>query len=188
MKKDEIRRQSRARKSILSEMERQVASVDVFNQLEQMAAFMMADNILIYRSLPDELSTIDFINKWHKQKQLYLPRVNGSNLDILPYAPTQLKTGAFKIEEPIGSDTTDISKIELIIVPAMAFDKQGNRVGRGKGFYDRLLADSRVLKIGVAYDCQIFDNIDVDPFDQPVDIVITQSRTYNRQHKHTPAQ
>ena len=66
----------------------------------------------------------------------------------------------------------------MVVVPAMAYDRQGNRVGRGKGYYDRLLADSKAIKIGVAYDCQLVDEIDTDSFDQPVDIVITQSRTY----------
>ena len=68
----------------------------------------------------------------------------------------------------------------MIIVPAVAYDRQGNRIGRGKGYYDRLLRKTRAMKIGVAYDFQLFDEIEVEPHDIPVDIVITESGTYRR--------
>ena len=178
MKKDEIRRRVRAQKSMLTEYERRQAADDVFEQLEQLAAFIMSEHILMYHSLPDELSTHSFLDNWHGSKHFYLPRVNGVNLDILPYEQTSLQLGAFHIEEPQGDETVSIDDIEMVVVPAMAYDRQGNRVGRGKGYYDRLLADSKAIKIGVAYDCQLVDEIDTDSFDQPVDIVITQSRTY----------
>lgn len=178
MKKDEIRRRVRAQKSMLTEYERRQAADDVFEQLEQLAAFIMSEHILMYHSLPDELSTHSFLDKWHGSKHFYLPRVNGVNLDILPYEQTSLQLGAFHIEEPQGDETVSIDDIEMVVVPAMAYDRQGNRVDRGKGYYDRLLADSKAIKIGVAYDCQLVDEIDTDSFDQPVDIVITQSRTY----------
>ncbi len=86
--------------------------------------------------------------------------------------------GAFHIEEPQGDDTADIGEIELIVVPAVAYDRRGNRVGRGKGYYDRLLRDSRATKVGVGYDFQLIegDDIDAEPHDVAVDIVITESR------------
>lgn len=83
MKKDDIRRTVRARKSLLTENEKAEAAQSVFDRLEQMAAFMMADRILMYHSLPDELSTRDFLGKWSGRKHFFLPRVNGVNLDIL---------------------------------------------------------------------------------------------------------
>ncbi len=181
MKKDDIRRTVRARKSLLTENEKAEAAQSVFDRLEQMAAFMMADRILMYHSLPDELSTRDFLGKWSGRKHFFLPRVNGVNLDILPYEPTRLHLGAFEIEEPDGNDLTDIADIELIIVPAVAYDRHGNRVGRGKGYYDRMLAGSRATKVGVGYDFQLIDDaIDTDSHDVPVDIVITQSHTVIR--------
>lgn len=181
MKKDDIRRRVRARKSLLTEQEKTDAARSVFDRLEQMAAFMVADRILMYHSLPDELSTRAFLGKWSGRKRFFLPRVNGVNLDILPYENTRLHLGAFEIEEPDGDDIADISDIELIVVPAVAYDRHGNRVGRGKGYYDRLLADSRAMKIGVGYDFQLVDDdIDTDAHDVPVDIVITQSHTIIR--------
>ena len=69
---------------------------------------------------------------------------------------------------------TDPSEIELIIVPAVAFDRNGNRLGRGKGFYDRLLQTTSATKIGVGYDFQLIEEIPAEPHDIPMDMVITQ--------------
>lgn len=173
MKKDEIRRMIRARKALLSDQEREEASRRVFDTLQQMAAFTMARRILLYHSLPDELSTLEFIDRWHERKEFFLPRVNGLNLEILPYNRSRLHLGAFRIEEPDGDDTVDIDQIDLVVVPAVAFDRSGNRVGRGKGYYDRLLQSARALTVGVGYDFQLVDAIDAEPHDVAVDFVVT---------------
>lgn len=174
MNKDDIRLRICTRKSLLDDNERRSAADAVFDLLERTAAFMMSDRILLYHSLPDELSTIAFIDKWHNRKQFYLPRVNGLNLEILPYAKSHLHLGAFNIEEPDGDDTTDMTQIDMVVVPAVAYDRRGNRIGRGKGYYDRLLHDTRAIKIGVAYDFQLVDEIESEPHDVAVDYVITE--------------
>ncbi len=178
MNKEEIRDRVKARKSLLSAAEKIEAARRVFSRLEQSAAFMLADKVLLYHSLPDELSTREFIDKWSSRKHFFLPRVNGVNLDILPYDRSRLAMGAFHIEEPQGDDTADIADIELMVIPAVAYDRRGNRVGRGKGYYDRLLRGTRATKVGVGYDFQFIegDDIDAEPHDIPVDIVITESR------------
>lgn len=173
MNKDTIRMRIKARKSLLNEMERIQAAQRVFDLVEKTAAFLLADNILMYHSLPDELSTRDFIEKWSARKHFYLPRVNGVNLDILPYDRSRLHLGAFNIEEPQGDDTASINDIELIIVPGVAYDRRGNRIGRGKGYYDRLLQSSDAVKMGVAYACQLCDDIEPDDFDVRMHYVIT---------------
>lgn len=164
---------------MLSDDDKSGAAEQVFSQLEKCAAFLLADKILMYHSLPDELSTIDFIDKWHTRKHFFLPRVNGVNLDVLPYDRTRLQYGSFHIEEPTGDDIEDIDNIELIIVPGIAYDNRGNRVGRGKGYYDRLLSRTKATKIGIGYDFQLVDEIDSEPHDITMDIVITDSRIIN---------
>lgn len=159
---------------MLLESERESAAQEVFDRLEQTAAFLLSDRILMYHSLPDELSTHRFLSKWNGRKKFYLPRVNGVNLEILPYEESRLELGAFHIEEPTGTDTVSPDEIELIIVPAVAYDRKRNRLGRGKGFYDRLLASTRATKIGVGYDFQLIDEIPAEPHDIKMDIVITQ--------------
>lgn len=187
MDKDYIRRRVSARKRLLSDEERVEAAQKVFDRIEQLAAFAVSDRILIYNSLPDELSTRSFLQKWSAVKRFFLPRVNGVNLEILPYESTSLKLGAFRIEEPTGDDLTDPAEIELVIVPAVAYDRRGNRVGRGKGYYDRLLPQTRAYKVGVGYDFQMVDSIDAEEFDVPVDMVVTESYTVLRR-KHPDSQ
>lgn len=183
MKKEDIRRRIKAHKCIIAQDEAMQASERVFRQLEKTAAFILADNILMYHSLPDELSTHAFLDKWGSRKNIFLPRVNGVNLDILPYKNTQLHIGAFNIEEPEGEDLASINDIELIIVPGVAYDRNGNRVGRGKGYYDRLLAETTATKIGIGYDFQfIGEDIDTDDHDVSVDIIITENRYFHVHH------
>ncbi len=174
MEKSDIRRKIKALRTMLSDEDKNSAAEEVFEQLEKTAAFLLADKILMYHSLPDELQTIAFLKKWGDRKKFFLPRVNGVNLDILPYDQSRLELGSFQIEEPTGDDLTDPAEIELIIVPAVAFDHKGNRLGRGKGFYDRLLQTTRATKIGVGYDFQLLEEIPAEPHDIPMDMVITQ--------------
>lgn len=177
MKKDEIRRRIKARKAILCDTEKAEAASRVFDIIEKMAAFTMSERILLYHSLPDELSTHAFIERWHRNKQFFLPRVNGLNLDILPYDRSRMHLGAFCIEEPEGDNTTDISLIDMVIVPAVAFDREGNRVGRGKGYYDRLLENCRATTVGIGYDFQLVEEgIDTEPHDIPLDYIVIDGK------------
>lgn len=174
MEKSEIRRNMKRLRMMLSDLEKEEAANEVFSQLENSPAFMMADNILIYHSLPDELSTISFLRKWKDRKHFFLPRVNGVNLDLLPYIESELEKGAFDIEEPTGSNLADVDDIDMMIIPAVAFDRRGNRLGRGKGFYDRLLASTKATKVGVGYEFQLLQELPSEPHDVPMNMVITQ--------------
>lgn len=184
MEKNEIRRKIKAMKSMLLETEKLESAERVFERLEQTVAFIMANKILMYHSLPDELSTHRFLRKWADRKQFYLPRVNGVNLDILPYDESRLELGSFHIEEPTGQNTVNADEIEVIVVPAVAYDRKGNRLGRGKGFYDRLLASTRATKIGVAYEFQIVDEVPTEPHDVAMDIVISPEGCHICRVKH----
>lgn len=177
MLKTEIRRKIKDLRLLLNEADKASAAMSVFARVEATAAFQLAEKILIYHSLPDELDTRSFLNKWKGTKRFFLPRVNGVNLEILPYDESRLEIGSFHIEEPTGSDLHPIDEIELIIVPGVAFDSKGNRMGRGKGYYDRMLGEARATKMGVGYDFQLCDEIPVEPHDIPMDIVVTQTTT-----------
>lgn len=183
MEKREIRRKIKTLRSMLSEEEKCRASEEVFERLENNAAFQLAKKILMYHSLPDELPTPAFLRKWKGEKDFYLPRVNGVNLDILPFDESRLEIGSFHIEEPTGDEFMDSSELELIIVPAVAYDRKGNRLGRGKGFYDRLLCETKAVKIGVAYDFQLYDELPTEEHDVPMDYVITQSTVIKITHR-----
>lgn len=173
--KQEIRARVKVRKGLLTDVERRMAAAKVFEALEHSAAFVVAERILMYHSLPDELPTVEFIDKWSGKKQIFLPRVNGVNLELLPYDRSRMHIGAFQIEEPDGEDPVPVEQMELIVVPGVAFDRRGNRVGRGKGFYDRLLQETKATTIGIGFDFQLFDEVPAEPHDAPLDCIITET-------------
>lgn len=173
MGKREIRNRIKELKSRLSETEKNESIDSVFTAIERMDVFKKAKNILLYNSLPDEIGTKRAIECWEKTKNVFLPRVNGNDIEILRYDSDNISVGAFGIEEPAGNNIFDMKEIDLAIVPGIAFDKTGNRIGRGKGYYDRLLAGSDIATIGIGYDCQLVDQIPVETHDVSVDIVVT---------------
>lgn len=175
--KNEIRYKMKSLRVLLPESTRKSAAEEVFDRLEKTAAFLMADRIMMYHSLPDELSTHDFLRKWSGRKRFYLPRVNGVDLEVLPYEESRLELGSFHIEEPTGTDLTDPDEIELVVVPAVAYDRKGRRLGRGKGFYDRFLKTTKATKVGVGYEFQLLDELPAEPHDIPMDMIVTQKTT-----------
>lgn len=171
--KSDIRKTVKAAKQALDDDAKAAAAERCFANLARCPEFVNARNILAYHSLPDEISTEIFLKKWCPVKKFHLPRVNGERLDILPLDGSSLEKGAFSIMEPTGGDCRNISEMDLIIVPAVAFDRSGNRLGRGKGFYDRLLENAGCMKIGVAYQCQLLRQLPAEPHDIPMDIIVT---------------
>ena len=100
----------------------------------------------------------------------------GESLELRVYAPAHLSPGSFGILEPAtGSLFTDYDRIDLAVVPGMAFDRKGNRLGRGKGFYDRLLPLLKAPKAGICFPFQLVEAVPVEPFDTPMDYVICGS-------------
>lgn len=173
MQKSKIRKLIKSRKSQLAEAERIEKSGKAFSLLETIPDFANATNILAYFSLPDELYTEPFLHRWHERKHIFLPRVNGDDIDILHYHPDHMRQGAFGIYEPAGDILADISQMEVVIVPGVAFDRRGNRVGRGRGYYDRLLSGCHAIKIGICHDFQILEGIPADSHDVTMDYVVT---------------
>lgn len=82
---------------------------------------------------------------------------------------------SFNIKEPIGEDFDEYDKIDLAIIPGMAFDKYHNRLGRGKGYYDRLLSKIKSFKIGICFSFQVVDIIPVEEYDITMDEVWTEN-------------
>ena len=130
----------------------QSQSAEILAALEAHPAFRTASTILLYHSLPDEVDTHSFIRKWSAKKQILLPVV----------------------EEPTGALFTDYDAIDFIVVPGVAFDRNGNRLGRGKGYYDRLLPRiPSAYKAGICFPFQIVEEVPAEMFDIRMDKVIT---------------
>lgn len=170
--KEEIRKSIRQKKKLLSSEDKLQASELVFKQLFQLEQWKKANRVLSYHSLPDELQTIEYLDKM-LSKELFLPKVDGDTLKIVAYDKSRLITGAYNILEPDDNNYFPVEDIELIIIPGVAFDKQKNRLGRGKGYYDKLLSNTDAFKIGICYDFQLVEEIPADSHDIKMDIVIT---------------
>ena len=150
-------------------------SESILCQLEQQPEWADARVVLLYWSMADEVQTHAFVERWYKEKTLLLPCVDGDDLRLRQYTgPACMVSGEqFGIGEPAGPEWTALDEVELIVVPGVAFDHSGNRMGRGRGFYDRLLKSTpNAIKIGIAYGFQLLPEIPVEPFDVPMNLVI----------------
>ena len=138
--------------------------------------FIAARTVLLYHSLPDEVDTQDFVRYWSLRKCILLPTVKGKDIELHRYATEDhLETGAFGIQESTGEVFTDYASIDLAVLPGVAFDTEANRLGRGQGFYDRLLTRLQhynIYKIGVCFDFQRVEHVPTEPHDIPMDEIL----------------
>lgn len=175
MDKKQLRKDIKAKVAKLSPEQKIDQASQVFGYIENTSIFKRSHDIMIFSSLPDEIPTHHVIEQWATSKNIYLPRVNGDDIEIIKYRPGGLKQGSFNIMEPTGDDTVEASILDLIIVPGVAFDRQGNRCGRGKGYYDRFLAKTQAVTIAVCFDCQLVDSLPTEPHDIASQHVVTPS-------------
>ena len=150
--------------------------MSALSRLEQLPLFLAAEKVLLYHALPDELQTAPLLEKWEKSRQLFLPVVQGENLLIKPYRRGETTIGRFAITEPAGEATLPPHGIELAIIPGVAYGFNGARLGRGKGFYDRLLEQLSCPCIGICFEQQLYPEIPVEPHDRPMDLIVTPER------------
>lgn len=157
-----------------SDMQKQY-SAKILAALEAHPAFRAANTVLLYHSLKDEVDTHDFIRKWSNKKQILLPVVVGNELELRLYTgPEDMQISNYGIEEPMGEAYTDYESIDFIVVPGVAFDQKGNRLGRGKGYYDRLLPHiPSAYKAGICFPFQLVEEVPAEPHDIRMDIIIT---------------
>ena len=141
LSKTDLRALIKQRGHELTAEQRAKQSATILNRLSHHPMFVQAHTILMFYSLPDEVDTHAFVRHWSCCKQLLLPVVvDDERLELRPYtSANEIRTGAYNIGEPTSSTFHHLEQIDLIIVPGVAFDAQGHRLGRGKGYYDRLL-------------------------------------------------
>ena len=170
MTKEELRSYIRTKKRSYTLEYLQERSNIIIHRLEQHQLFINSKTILLYYSLSDEVNTHALLQKWQKRKHLLLPAViNSFDLEVRLYSNTnKLKKGSFGICEPLGEAYVNYEQIDLAIIPGMAFDKYGHRLGRGKGYYDRLLNKLRSYDIpllGICFDFQKVNYVPTDNWD-----------------------
>ena len=151
-------------------------SASVVAQLWRNDRFMRAHTILLYDALPDEVQTRGLLDQLVCEgRVVLLPRVvDDSHMTLHRYTgPADLAKGAFGIMEPQGPPFTDYAAIDVAVVPGMAFDHEGRRLGRGRGYYDRLLPLlPNAYRIGVCFASRWVDEVPTDGHDALMDYVI----------------
>lgn len=180
MDKKSIRNEIRAANKAVPFFDKLIRSAKVMSKIAALPQFANAKTVLLYWSMPDEVQTHEFAERWYQSKRILLPCVAGDTLVLKVYQGQQLmhKGEQFGIEEPLGEPFTQWDDIDIVLVPGVAFDRHRNRMGRGRGFYDRLLASlPHALKIGIAFDFQLRDEIPVETHDIAMDLIVAENET-----------
>lgn len=189
-----VRQKAAIRKAILDQRRTQDArtregkSRDIVRSLVKSEEFGKARALLIYLSNPEEVATDELMAEaFQAGKRVLVPVVNTpvGELDVseLPGPDVALRSGPFGIREP-GTDVLNIvspDQVDLVVVPGIAFDRRGGRIGYGKGYYDRLLGrlGEQVPRVGLAFEFQVLDSVPQNESDRRVDIVITEKNIMN---------
>ena len=178
MNKKELRKIIKDRKRQYSSSQLEELSLSVLSRLADQESFRKAKIILMYYSLPDEVNTHTFIDEMTALgKTVLLPVVKDSeNMEIREYSGRKdLIEGSFHILEPTGKlfPPERYKEIEVGVIPGMSFDVKGNRLGRGKGYYDRFLKKvPTMFKIGICFDFQKINTIPIEETDIRMDYIL----------------
>ena len=173
MHKDDLRRQIRQIKRQFTPKQLEELSLPIVTRLRQQLSG--SQTIVAYYPLSDEVDIRPLLDEWIAEgKSVILPKVTGDDtMELRCYTShDDLQEGAFHILEPVGELFTDFASIDVVLVPGVAFDAEGHRLGRGRGYYDRFLRTLTVQTIGVCFDFQKVDEVPFDKYDIPVDKVI----------------
>ena len=180
--KSAMRRQMRARRRALSAEERVRASETICKKLIGDGAFASAAGALaVYLASPEEIDLAEFIREMLvRGVTVVSPRWNGEAYELAKVKSLErgrLRLGPMNILEPNEPDVVEPRAIGVWIVPGLAFTRGGRRLGYGGGWYDRLLAASAEgsLKVGVAHEFQIVEDIPTEPHDIPMDRIVTDT-------------
>jgi len=159
------------------------ASDRIQKAILRMPEFIEARSVACYLALPYEVQLGQVIEaSWYGNKRLCVPAWNSQRKR---YELTWLgrdeptRHGRWNVQEPAFERRAGVMDVDLLFVPALAFDTSGGRLGHGGGHYDRLLGSWSGLKVGVAFDFQVFDHVPMGKQDIPVDMVITERKRYS---------
>ena len=183
MDKAEIRRLVRAAAKEFTEKERLLISTNVCETLSKHERIEEADTVIAFSPLPDEVDIFPMVRELYSRgKEILLPRVvSDEDMELCRYSGDgSLSAGRYGILEPLGENvavcqllsTASFPKGVVAIVPGVAFDCHGHRVGRGKGYYDRFFSSLSIYTIGVCFPYQLFDTVPFESHDKVLDEVI----------------
>lgn len=167
--KDDLREKYKIKRRYFGNIVRDEADRNILENF--MAAYGGCESYFIYRSFGSEASTRTITEELlARGKRVLLPRTEGDVIVPVPYG--QLKRGGFGIEEPAGAPYE--GAIDVAVVPLLAVNSRGYRLGYGGGYYDRFLHGKNILKVGLGYRFQLTDEFEEDAWDEPLDEFICE--------------
>lgn len=179
-----LRRELRARRSLLSGIEQQQAAENLVGNLLQLSDLMSAKHIAMYWPADGEIDPRGLMRSANLSAcNFYLPVLQDEAAKPMRFVLWRegepLLENRFGIPEPVSAVECEAEKLDIVILPLTGFDAAKNRLGMGGGFYDRTFAfrkkSAKPLLIGVAHACQQLENVPVEAWDVPLDFVVTDS-------------
>ena len=171
--KDELRAKYKKLRKDFSGTQREQATKEIISRAIECIG--QRKNVLLYNSFGTELDTHTLIKTLlDGGKNVLLPRVEGREIKAIKYG--EMKSGAYGIGEPVGEEYT--GEIDVVIVPFLAVNSRGYRLGYGGGYYDRFLKGKNFLKMGLGYYFQLCDDFNEDDWDEPLDMLVCERGIY----------
>jgi 5-formyltetrahydrofolate cyclo-ligase len=172
----------------LSQNERWIKSQEIGKRLFHLPAFVRASTIMFFASFRSEVDTIQMIRKALAEgKHIVMPKVKGKTLFLYEIKDFDKDTtpGTWGIPEPHERRPVRLDVVDLMIVPGLAFDEQGNRLGYGAGYYDRVISRYEGPTIALAFEAQIVPLVPVTDHDCPIKQIVTEKRIIEVKHIST---
>ncbi len=175
MDKKELRAAIRAKKRAMSEEQIRCASETLGELFRQSELYRQADTVYGYLPYNQEVRTVPMLEQAIRDgKKVAVPKVDGEQMRFLYIEDfSQVARGYAGIPEPVADGPVAEDKEALVLMPGLAFDKEGRRIGYGGGFYDKFLAsEPKHPTLALCYSFQMFEKLDTEEFDIPVDCVL----------------
>jgi 5-formyltetrahydrofolate cyclo-ligase len=180
--KKELRLRVRQAVEAISPEDLHARSVRACNLLIGTPEYQRAEIVMVFLSLPNEVDTTSLVlHSWRDRKRVLAPKVSWEQRRMLPIEIRSLSDDVSQspmgIREPAQGMPIPVSLIDLVVVPGLGFDVRGNRIGRGRGFYDRFLAhpDWKGIACGLALEEQVVEDVPVTEHDMQVDMLVTDA-------------
>lgn len=171
MDKITLRKQILAKRNALTNTQINQNSLLICERLKP----LLKGNIALYHAYGSEAKLNSLFNEFN----FALPKVIDDTTIAFYLNTNEYQKGAFNIEEPLSNQIVLPQDLDVIVVPLVAFDSKGNRMGHGKGYYDRYLKQTNALKIGVGFECQKVIALPCEEHDIALDYIISEKQIYN---------
>ena len=176
-RKRAVRRAAIERRDLLSQDERSAKSERIVERVLALPEVGAAGTVMAFWSFGSEVQTSALIEQLHGSgTRVVLPRIAEEELEAVAYAPGDpVAATSFGAMEPVGTELVPAQEVDVVIVPGVAFDRRGGRVGYGGGFYDRLFSKTpSVPAVAIAFAVQLVDEVPQGRSDSRVDVIVTE--------------